>query len=372
MTEYFKEINGTKIQGTLCELPDKSRVFYITNQGEIKKTRSTGIPIIDNSPNGLSFQHDQCLLNLGEKIKDFEELTKFSKTGFEKLDTYEKLVRGISLLCLSNENYSNSHLKAWIYIMLNQLGLTNEEIDSLSKIHLFDIDMQFGFSEIMDDLPVPGMINAHKVREQVRKVIPFNTIFETYDEHEPNSLTFFKTFGLDTTEKCISVLAIYDEGTPNEYLKELLLWTKHCVSGTDSADKYIDENKCESQVSENIVILKKGKTIEEYSPFFDDSGKPGIGINELLRTRPGLAIIDGVAEGGYCVTTVILHLILLGIPVVKISDAIGGIDYPAGSIQYWKNYEEELGVKSIRSTDLLTCYHTLETEYAALFMSIEY
>lgn len=178
-------------------------------------------------------------------------------------------------------------------------------------------------------LAVPGGDEIIPVINRLSAVFKqhFAPILATQDWHPPKHSSF--------------------ASTPVPPGQEQGIWPDHCVQGTPGAEFHpeLDQNPIR-------LIIRKGfrPNLDSYSAFFENDHSTPTGLEGYLR---GLGItrlyLAGLATD-YCVKYSALDARRLGFEVSVITDAVRGVDYPAGSIKKALEEMESAGVLFINSS----------------------
>ncbi|WP_304223250.1 bifunctional nicotinamidase/pyrazinamidase [Gracilinema caldarium] len=128
------------------------------------------------------------------------------------------------------------------------------------------------------------------------------------------------------------------------------IWPDHCVQGTKGADFHPELN-----LNPIRLIVRKGfrPYLDSYSAFFENDRCTPTGLEFYLK---GLGVSKIVVTGlatDYCVKYSALDARRLGFEVMIVSDAVRGVDYPAGSLQKALVELETAGVSFIDSAEII-------------------
>ena len=107
-----------------------------------------------------------------------------------------------------------------------------------------------------------------------------------------------------------------------------VLWPDHCVQGRAGAAFHEGLN------TELVtMIIRKGfrAGLDSYSAFFENDKKTPTGLEGWLRGLGIKQIIIGGLATDYCVFYSVTDALNLNFQVIVVSDAVLGVDYPAGS-----------------------------------------
>lgn len=330
-TTYVDQITGSTIE-------------YFADETTISRIRANSKIIVQKGVNA-----DECMNKLSEKMKEKIALFKAENNElYFKLTQLKDILPDIFAHISLTKKYEFNEQNKFNSLTFLSSYFTEKEIVNLSRICLFVIDMQNGFSDDSSDLPVKGMIQAGNQISNIRQNFHFHRVFETIDVHTSDSLTFSTTHGISNDFPCVTIIVCYNRGTTNETWRELLVWRRHCVKNTESQERF----DTTIYPHENHILIEKGNKTEEYSPIANEAGEPNEEIINMLLQHMSIAIVTGVAEGGFCVTTTIYHLRALGFPVIKLIDATAAIDVN-GSKHLHEIKEESDGVITLLTVDLL-------------------
>jgi nicotinamidase/pyrazinamidase len=109
-----------------------------------------------------------------------------------------------------------------------------------------------------------------------------------------------------------------------------VLWPDHCVQGTRGAafhDKLDLDPAC--------LIIRKGfrKGLDSYSAFFENDRCTATGLEGGIKQMNIQTVIMGGLATDYCVFYSAMDCRRLGFKTIIVSDAVRGVDYPAGSVE---------------------------------------
>jgi len=109
-----------------------------------------------------------------------------------------------------------------------------------------------------------------------------------------------------------------------------VLWPDHCVQGTKGAafhDKLDTDPAC--------LIIRKGfrKGLDSYSAFFENDRCTATGLEGGIKQMNIQTVIMGGLATDYCVFYSAMDCRRLGFKTIIVSDAVRGVDYPAGSTE---------------------------------------
>lgn len=357
-------VTPTKVFGTTAYFLGE-KITELKNAGVVRPSITPqecydGISEVDKE---FFMSHTSKTHNIFDKLYYFSYSAHCDRNGLPKLSFEEfcesglntfpewkgSVIRGIVFASKCNEGgYLGEHVRQKLSLEFN---LTFEEVEILGNFANLVIDMQNDFCDSYEGagLPVPNMTCATNIINKLLDSTKFQTIL-TCDAHVQESETFYKTFDPSIEGvPCVPVVVCYHYGTDNAIYRDELLWNEHCVVSTDS-QKFFKS----LEIPENTLIVEKGQTIESYSSLFDQSGNTGSLYHHLLGNDKVTGfIVTGVAEGGFCVTTHIKHLIALGYPVIEIVDGTGAIDLGCGNVEKCAAELESFGVIRINLSELL-------------------
>jgi nicotinamidase/pyrazinamidase len=138
-------------------------------------------------------------------------------------------------------------------------------------------------------------------------------------------------------------------GTVEKPYGEQVLWSDHCVQGTEGAEFHQDLITRHTQ-----LMIRKGfrKEIDSYSAFYENDQTTSTGLKGYLRER-GIdhLYITGLATD-FCVKWSALDGLKEGFEVTVIEDAVKGIDMSDSVGKAWDEMTEA-GAKRISSGELL-------------------
>jgi nicotinamidase/pyrazinamidase len=131
------------------------------------------------------------------------------------------------------------------------------------------------------------------------------------------------------------------------------LWPKHCVQGTAGADFHASLD-----MRPVNLIVRKGfrRELDSYSAFFENDRKTTTGMDGFLLALSIDTLVIGGLATDYCVLYSALDAVTLGYKTIIVSDAIRGVDYPAGSTEQALKTLEDAGVVFAPSEKL--SYHS--------------
>jgi len=115
-----------------------------------------------------------------------------------------------------------------------------------------------------------------------------------------------------------------------DHVQGQVLWPDHCVQGTKGAafhDKLDTDPAC--------LIIRKGfrKGLDSYSAFFENDRCTATGLEGGIKQMNIQTVIMGGLATDYCVFYSALDCRRLGFKTIVVSDAVRGVDYPAGSTE---------------------------------------
>ena len=112
-------------------------------------------------------------------------------------------------------------------------------------------------------------------------------------------------------------------------VKNQILWPKHCIQGSNGADFHKDMN-----LTPVNFIIRKGyrKELDSYSAFFENDRKTSTGLDGLLKSLSIQNLVVGGLATDFCVLYSAFDAANLGYNTIVVSDAVCGIDFPAGSV----------------------------------------
>jgi nicotinamidase/pyrazinamidase len=127
-------------------------------------------------------------------------------------------------------------------------------------------------------------------------------------------------------------------------------WPEHCVQGSRGAA--LHDRLDLRPVS---LIVRKGfrKDLDSYSAFFENDRTTPTGIEGWIRFLGIETVIIGGLATDYCVFYSAMDCKRLGFAAVVVSDAIRGVDIPAGSAEKAIAEMKAAGIAFAGSADLL-------------------
>jgi len=202
-----------------------------------------------------------------------------------------------------------------------------------SALLVIDVQRDFcpgGALEVRDGDAVVPVINRIS-RE-------FATVVATRDWHPADHISFASSHpGKKVLE------TVYIGGITQ------VLWPAHCMAGSPGADFHPELDH--APIS---LIVHKGKNsgMDSYSAFFENDRKTSTGLAGWLRELgiQELAVC-GLATD-YCVKFSVLDALALGFQVRVVSDAVRGVDLPAGSADEALREMRERGASVMTSENL--------------------
>jgi nicotinamidase/pyrazinamidase len=133
-------------------------------------------------------------------------------------------------------------------------------------------------------------------------------------------------------------------------VKRQALWTDHCVQGERGAG-FHDR----LDIRPISLIVRKGfrMGLDSYSAFFENDRKSFTGLEGWMRSLGIKTVILGGLATDYCVFYSALDAQRLGFETIVASDAIRGVDFPAGSVEKALAAMKALGIAFALSAELL-------------------
>ncbi len=121
------------------------------------------------------------------------------------------------------------------------------------------------------------------------------------------------------------------------------IWPPHCVQGTPGAELHPALERAKVD-----VVIDKGKdpNSQGYSGFQDT------GLADLLRERGVDRLVVGGLATDYCVKNTVLDALELGLDVVVVEDAIGGVEAQPGDSARAVEEMQEAGASLAASNDV--------------------
>ncbi|MCL2833256.1 MAG: bifunctional nicotinamidase/pyrazinamidase [Treponema sp.] len=131
-------------------------------------------------------------------------------------------------------------------------------------------------------------------------------------------------------------------------VKEQVLWPDHCIAGTAGADIH-----GKLDLSHVHMILRKGfrRELDSYSAFFENDKKTSTGLGGMLADLGIKNLFLGGLALDYCVFYSAVDAVRLGYKTAVLTDAVRGVDIPAGSAEKALQALEKAGVSLINSAD---------------------
>jgi nicotinamidase/pyrazinamidase len=128
------------------------------------------------------------------------------------------------------------------------------------------------------------------------------------------------------------------------------IWPDHCVQGTRGAAFH--DNLDLNPVS---LIVRKGFRInlDSYSAFFENDRETSTGLEGWIRSLGITTVILGGLATDYCVFFSAIDCKKLGFNTIIASDAVRGVDFPAGSVEKAINEMRSAGIGFVPSAELL-------------------
>ena len=132
-------------------------------------------------------------------------------------------------------------------------------------------------------------------------------------------------------------------------VKNQILWPKHCVQGSSGAEFHKDMD-----LRPVNFIIRKGfrKKLDSYSAFFENDRKTSTGLDGLLRCLAINNVVIGGLATDFCVLYSAFDSANLGYNTFVVSDAVCGIDFPAGSVLKALQILEKTRVTVLASGDI--------------------
>lgn len=121
------------------------------------------------------------------------------------------------------------------------------------------------------------------------------------------------------------------------------IWPPHCVQGTPGAELHPALERAKVD-----VVIDKGQdpNSQGYSGFQDT------GLADLLRERGVDRLVVGGLATDYCVKNTVLDALQLGLDVVVVEDAIGGVEAQPGDSARAVEEMQEAGASLAASNDV--------------------
>jgi len=133
-------------------------------------------------------------------------------------------------------------------------------------------------------------------------------------------------------------------------VKGQTLWPDHCVQGTDGAAFHKSLN-----LSPVSLIIRKGfrEELDSYSAFFENDRKTPTGLEGWIKSLGIETVIMGGIATDYCVFFSAMDCKKAGFKTIIASDAVRGVDFPAGSIEASVDEMTCSGIEFIPSGELV-------------------
>jgi len=128
---------------------------------------------------------------------------------------------------------------------------------------------------------------------------------------------------------------------PADHVSFKDLWPSHCVQGSEGAAFHASLD-----LKPASLIIRKGfrRGLDSYSAFFENDRKTATGLDGYLKTLSIDTLVLGGLATDYCVLYSALDAVGLGYKTIIASDAVRGVDYPAGSTEKALKTLKEAGV----------------------------
>lgn len=196
---------------------------------------------------------------------------------------------------------------------------------NISKTLLLEIDVQNDFC--------PG--GALAVRDGNEVIIPLNTL----------SAAFAAAGGR---------VAATQDWHPRGHCSFETLWPEHCVQGEWGSAFHPDLD-----LRPVNLIIRKGfrRELDSYSAFFENNRVTPTGLEGWIRGLGIETVIIGGLATDYCVFYSAMDSHRLGFTTIVISDAVRGVDYPAGSVEKALAEMRDTGIAFANSETLLKELH---------------
>lgn len=109
-----------------------------------------------------------------------------------------------------------------------------------------------------------------------------------------------------------------------------ILWPDHCVQGSAGAEFHPDLD-----LSPVNMIVRKGMNplVDSYSAFYDNDHATSTGLTGFLKGLGVSRLFLGGLATDYCVFFSALDSLAEGFEVTVLTDAVRGVDIPAGNIE---------------------------------------
>jgi nicotinamidase/pyrazinamidase len=227
-----------------------------------------------------------------------------------------------------------------------------------SALIIVDVQNDFcpSYKNKAGEMTASGVLS---VKDGDKVVEPLNTVarvfnaygapvIATQDWHPAGHISFASSHpGLKQND--IIELVLENRNQQGIGVVEQVLWPDHCVQGTWGAEFHdaLDLNPVS-------FIVRKGRTelIDSYSAFFENDKTTSTGLGGLLKSLSVESVFIGGLATDYCVFYSVMDAVKLGFKTYLLTDAVQGIDYPAGSIQNALKEMERAGVIFVTSGDI--------------------
>jgi nicotinamidase/pyrazinamidase len=204
-----------------------------------------------------------------------------------------------------------------------------------------------------------GASGVMPVKDGNRVVEPLNAIshvfnwhgapvIATQDWHPTDHISFASNHpGLKVND--IIDLVLEKRGTEGIGVVEQVLWPNHCVQGSWGAEFHDMLN-----INTVSYIVRKGRTelLDSYSAFFENDRTTATGLGGLLQNLSVKTVFIGGLALDYCVFYSVMDAVKLGFETYVLTDAVQGIDYPAGSIKKAMTEMERVGVRFVETGEI--------------------
>jgi nicotinamidase/pyrazinamidase len=136
---------------------------------------------------------------------------------------------------------------------------------------------------------------------------------------------------------------------PADHVSFRELWPVHCVQGSAGADFHASLD-----LKPACLIVRKGfrRELDSYSAFFENDRETSTGLDGLLKALSIDTLVLGGLATDYCVLYSALDAAALGYKTVVVSDAVHGVDIPAGSVERALESLKEAGVTLTLSEEI--------------------
>lgn len=164
-----------------------------------------------------------------------------------------------------------------------------------------------------------AVVNGDEVVEPLNALMPgFRRVVLTQDWHPARHISFASSWEGKKP---------YDSAPVGG--SEQILWPDHCIPGTRGADFHPG---LKTGMAE--LILRKGyhPGIDSYSAFFENDRKTPTGLDGWLKSVGVTSLWVGGLATDYCVLYTVMDALGLGYQVTVVTDAVRGVDFPAGSV----------------------------------------